>query len=169
MERKEIMKIVLLIVGVVALLYVVNLYMSKNNTSVENFEEEVNSVEPTDTMGLNEVYGEVNASSEAAPVEGLPTDSFPKDQLNATDLLPGSADNSAWGHSIPSSGTLGDGNFLTAGYHSGVNTIGQSLKNANRQLRSEPANPQVKVSPWMQSTISPDTNRQPLEIGNSTH
>ena len=29
----------------------------------------------------------------------------------------------------------------------GVNTVGQSLRNANRQLRSEPANPQEKVSP----------------------
>ena len=42
---------------------------------------------------------------------------------------------------------------------------GQSLRNANRQLRSEPANPQVKVSPWLQSTIEPDTDRKPLEIG----
>jgi len=48
----------------------------------------------------------------------------------------------------------------------GVNTVGQSLQNANRQLRSEPPNPQVKVSPWLQSTIEPDTDRKSLEIGN---
>ena len=28
-----------------------------------------------------------------------------------------------------------------------------------------PPNPQVKVSPWLQSTIEPDTNRKPMEIG----
>jgi hypothetical protein len=54
-------------------------------------------------------------------------------------------------------------NYLDAGYHVGVNTVGQSLRNANRQLRSEPANPQVAVSPWMMSTIGPDLLRQPLD------
>ena len=39
------------------------------------------------------------------------------------------------------------------------------MRNPNLQIRSEPANPQVKVSPWLQSTIEPDSNRRPLEIG----
>ena len=59
-----------------------------------------------------------------------------------------------------------DQNFINAGYHVGVNTIGSSLRNANLQLRSEPPNPQVAVGPWQQSTISPDLNRRPMEIGN---
>ena len=62
-------------------------------------------------------------------------------------------------------GELGDQNFLNAGYHVGVNTVGQTLRNANLQIRSEPPNPQLKVSPWLQSTIEPDTNRKPMEIG----
>ena len=33
------------------------------------------------------------------------------------------------------------------------------------QLRSEPPNPQKKVSPWQQSTIEPDFNRKQLDIG----
>ena len=48
----------------------------------------------------------------------------------------------------------------------GIDTVGTSLRNANLQIRSEPANPQVKVSPWQQTTIEPDTNRRPLEIAN---
>jgi hypothetical protein len=59
-----------------------------------------------------------------------------------------------------------DKNFLEAGYHVGINTVGQSNRNANLQLRSEPPNPQMSVSPWMQSTIEPDLARKPLEIGN---
>jgi len=47
--------------------------------------------------------------------------------------------------------------------HVGVNTIGQSLRNANLQLRSEPANPQVQVSPWMNTTIDKDLTRKNLE------
>jgi len=56
-------------------------------------------------------------------------------------------------------------NMLDAGFHVGVNTIGQSLRNANRQLRAEPPNPQVQVSPWMMSSIGPDLLRRPLEDG----
>ena len=64
-----------------------------------------------------------------------------------------------------SEGILKGVNFLEAGYQIGVNTVGQSLRNANRQLRSEPPNPQVAVSPWLNTTIGPDLARQPLEIG----
>ena len=58
-------------------------------------------------------------------------------------------------------------NFLDAGFHVGVNTVGQSLRNANLQLRSEPPNPQVAVSPWSNTTIGPDLQRKPLELNES--
>ena len=100
------------------------------------------------------------------PVAGnsLPVDCFPKGHLNPSDLLP-SDKASEWSHANPSGkGSLDDQNFLSAGFHTGVNTVGQSLRNANMQIRSEPPNPQKKVGPWMQSTIEPDLNRKPLEI-----
>lgn len=90
---------------------------------------------------------------------------FPKEQLNPEELLPQDNANT-WAQVNPTgSGTLKDKNFLQAGHHIGVNTVGQTLRNANMQLRSEPPNPQVKVSPWLQTTIEPDVNRKPLEIG----
>jgi len=125
-------------------------------------------VSASESLGRNEVYQQVNQDPNAGPF-GLggnkaSADCYPKDQLSPEDLLPGDA-NSMWAKNTPSTGDLKDQNFLTAGYHTGVNTVGQSLRNANRQLRSEPPNPQVKVSPWMQTTIDPDMNRRPLEIG----
>lgn len=54
-----------------------------------------------------------------------------------------------------------DFSFDSAKY--GENTQGSSLRNANRQLRSEPANTRTVVSPWMNSTIEPDLLRLPLE------
>lgn len=89
---------------------------------------------------------------------------FPKEQLLPEELLP--QDNSStWAQVNPQgSGSLKDKNFLQSAYHSGVDTIGSTLRNANLQLRSEPPNPQVVVSPWMQTTIQPDTNRRALEI-----
>lgn len=90
---------------------------------------------------------------------------FPKDQLTPQELLPQDSAN-AWAQSNPDGlGSLKDKNFLQSAHHIGVNTVGQTLRNANLQLRSEPSNPQVKVSPWAQSTIEPDMNRKPLEIG----
>jgi len=95
----------------------------------------------------------------------LPTECYPKDTLTPQDLLPQDS-NSTWAQTVPAGqGSLGDQNFLNAGFHVGINTVGQSLRNANLQLRSEPANPQMKVSPWLQSTIDPDVNRKALEIG----
>jgi hypothetical protein len=91
--------------------------------------------------------------------------SFPKEQLSAEELLP--QDNSSlWAQVNPSGeGSLKDRNFLQSGYHIGINTVGQTLRNANLQLRSEPPCPQVKVSPWLQATIEPDLGRKPFEIG----
>lgn len=94
-----------------------------------------------------------------------PTDCFPKDKLKPEDLLPMDAANSEWAQVNPAGqGDVKNQNYLTAGYHLGVNSIGSTLRNANLQLRSELPNPRTQVSPWLNSTIEPDLNRKPLEI-----
>ena len=104
------------------------------------------------------------ADNTGTQMNQLPSECYPKDVLSSADLLPRDA-NSLWAQVSPSGqGSLADQNFLTSGFHIGINTVGQTLRNANRQLRSEPLNPQVKVSPWQQTTIEPDINRRPLEI-----
>ena len=93
---------------------------------------------------------------------------YPRDRLTADDLLPKDAADSKWARINPSGGgNVGDQNYLTAGYHVGVNTVGQSLRNANLQLRSEIPNPQNAVGPWLISTIEPDLRQNTLEIGSS--
>ena len=120
--------------------------------------------EPVEASGSNADYKSLD-NNDGLVGDAAPADCFPKDQLTAQELLPSDANNQ-WAQVNPDGqGELGDQNFLSAGFHIGVNTVGQSLRNANLQLRSEPANPQVKVSPWQQSTIEPDNNRKPLEIG----
>jgi hypothetical protein len=128
------------------------------------------NVTPSAPFGENETYKAVGGTEDPNNAYGLngnqfPNDCFPKDQLNPADLLPGDA-NSTWAQVAPNGqGELGDQNFLSSGYHVGINTVGSSLRNANMQLRSDPPCPQVTVSPWLQSTISPDLSRLPLEIG----
>jgi len=89
---------------------------------------------------------------------------------NPSDLLPSDA-NSQWASLNPGSMNQGDvlnANLLQAGYHIGLDTIGQSLRNANLQLRSDPIIGKVDIGPWNQSTIEPDLGRVPLEIGGGT-
>jgi HAMP domain-containing protein len=96
-----------------------------------------------------------------------PSSCYKRDRLTATDLLPTDA-SSKWAQINPSSsGDLSDQNFLTAGYHVGINTQGTSMRNANLQLRSEVPNPQVAVSPWLISTIEPDVRAVSFEIGSA--
>lgn len=121
-------------------------------------------VSASEPLGENEIAYPLDYNP-SAPNAGGKSSCFPKDQLTPLELLPGDA-NSTWAQVVPAGqGSVGDQNFLNAGFHVGINTVGQTLRNPNLQLRSEPANPQVKVSPWLQSTIEPDTNRKALEIG----
>ena len=93
-----------------------------------------------------------------------PSGCYPRDQLTPSELLPKDP-NSTWAQQNPmGTGSLKGKNFLSAGALIGVNTVGQSLRNANYQLRSEPANPQVPVTVFNVPTIEPDVNRRSLEI-----
>jgi hypothetical protein len=114
-----------------------------------------NVAQPANPQGQNEQYASVsNMSSGNAAATSDPKDLLPKDQ------------NSEWAKLNPNtSNDLANVNLLKSGYHIGIDTIGNTLRNANLQLRSEPPNPTTKVSPWLQSTIEPDLMRVPMEIG----
>ena len=47
-------------------------------------------------------------------------------------------------------------------YKLGIDTVGQSRKNATYDLRAAPPNPKFIVSPWSNSTIEPDYNTKSL-------
>ena len=125
-------------------------------------------IKASDPLG-NEVYRPLEESVQQQPelrdtqVSGKCAS---RDRLTSADLLPLDA-NSKWAELNPQcSGDVQDQNYLTAGYHIGVNTVGQSMRNANLQLRYEPPNPQVPVSPWLISTIEPDQRSHGLmDIG----
>lgn len=147
----------------------------QKSSKMENFEASVATVatDATDAtqMGIQDETEEKEKTddsvAEAFENQG-DADMMPQQsqQLSAQDLLPSDANSSQWAQVYPSGeGNLKDRNFLQAGYHIGINTVGQTLRNANLQLRSEPPAPQVKVSPWLQSTIEPDLGRKPFEIG----
>jgi hypothetical protein len=81
------------------------------------------------------------------------------------DLLPVDQ-NSQWAALNPvAQGNIAAPDLLQAGYHIGLDTIGQTLRNANLQERSDPIIAKSNIGPWNQSTIEPDLGRVPLEVG----
>lgn len=133
---------------------------------------EADQPRPARPEGSNEVFAESDEEQKKPCDPNMPVSPeasaapcFPADQLTAEDLLPKGDDNE-WARSNPKgNGSLDKMNFLEAGYHYGINTVGQTLRNANLQIRSEVPNPQVQISPFLQTTIEPDLARRVLEIG----
>jgi hypothetical protein len=121
------------------------------------------TAQPSEPQGQNEQFARVNGAS--GVTQGLPPSSSAGNVPDPSELLP-KDQNNEWARLNPVGGhDLMNVNLLKAGYHSGIDTVGSTLRNANLQLRSEPPNPTTKVSPWLNSTIEPDLMRVPLEIG----
>lgn len=120
-----------------------------------------------DPMETGTSTGAETSSAAAAAAAPTVAASTGRSITNPSDLLPADA-NSQWASLNPTSMNQHDivaADMLQAGYHVGLDTIGQSMKNANRQLRSDPPIAKQNVGPWNQSTIEADVSRQPLEIG----
>jgi len=134
---------------------------------------DVNGVEGTNNgsaIAASETLGQNEGQLAVKGLGRTPSTCYPQQTLKPEDLLP--TDESKAIQEFNTAKPVGEGilqgiNLLDSGYHVGVNTVGQSLRNANRQLRSDPPNPQVSVSPWMNTTIGPDLPRRPLEVGES--
>ena len=142
-------------------------HMSQENMAVSTVDPRSGNGSTGFTEGLTgaTVQDDMNANDNQEAQRLRQASCFPKEQLLPEELLP--QDNSStWAQVNPQgSGSLKDKNFLQSGHHSGIDTVGSTLRNPSLDLRSEPSCPQVVVSPWMQTTIQPDTNRRPFEIG----
>jgi hypothetical protein len=121
------------------------------------------------TEDKEKVEEKTDAAKPAADEEkkSAPSGYSTKEVATPKDLLP-SDENSQWAALNPSTANKGDmvlPDLLKAGQHIGVDTVGQSLRNANLQLRSDPVITKADAGPWNQSTIEGDFNRVPLELG----
>jgi hypothetical protein len=134
----------------------------ENNSEKPNNQQNT-SPQPSEVLGQNATYASANGIETSTP--GLPSSCAQPNIQNPSDLLP-KDNNSEWSQLNPTGqGSLSDVNLLKSGYHMGIDTIGQSLRNANQQLRSDPVIPQVDTGPWNKSTIEHDYMRPPFEIG----
>jgi hypothetical protein len=172
-------------IGVVALLVLSLVYLQPNFFNKEGFQSTLSAASnysaqagTTSAQGSQSEAnvrqnphnqgGDVSSTEVPGPAQfgnaESPAGCYPRDQLTPSELLPKDM-NSVWAQQNPmGTGSLKGKNFLSAGALIGVNTVGQSMRNANYQLRSEPANPQVPVSVFNISTIEPDVNRRSFEV-----
>ena len=132
-----------------------------------------------DTMedGTEEKDKEKETLMESAPEPVQATEPFTdagsgytsKDVNNPSELLPRD-ENKLWASINPNSQSAPNTpDLLKAGYHIGLDTVGQTLKNPNLQLRSDPIITKSDVGPWNQSTVEPDLIRLPLEVSSTYH
>jgi hypothetical protein len=173
LKKLKVEHVILCLVGALFLIFLINSYSNNKSSSAEQMSsrrtqemyntESQGSVQPSQPLGQNETYA--SADGVATSTQGLPPSCSKAPVADPSELLPKDT-NSQWAQLNPTgSGDLQEVNLLRSGYHMGIDTVGNSLRNANLQLRSEPANPQVNVGPWNNTTIAADTMRVPLEIG----
>ena len=186
MKNNGLLNILLVVAVTLAILYGIN-YLTSNQALLNygevapskdepNQEDEVKAEETPARVGRETMTGYRAGDYQPGPYPG--SEGVAPGQLESTqsgcpvnqhltpdDLLP-KDESSAWAKMHPTGeGSLESKNFLQAGQHVGIDTVGQTLRNANLQLRSEPPNPRLMVSPWLNSTIESDTNRRPFELG----
>jgi len=166
---------VLLLIGVVVVIVALGSYSMEKGVVGESMKS-ANATKETAPAPSMEVSGPNAANPQGgnsgpASVSGIATTkpNFPScSQAPPQDpaaLLP-KDENSQWAQLNPrGQGSLENVNLLRAGHHIGIDTVGNTLRNPNLQVRSEPPNPQLNVGPWNNTTIAPDLMRQPLEIG----
>lgn len=129
--------------------------LMKNNTNILSYPQVSNNYAPQ--TAVNQQF------SNTSP---LANGCFGRETLTSAELLPREDGHNVWQVVNPQAqGHLTDQNFLESAHHFGINTVGQSLKNPNLQLRSDPVIPKRDIGPFLQSSYEPDTNRRFFEIG----
>lgn len=83
----------------------------------------------------------------------------------ATSLLPKTNTEKGFGNSfeVTQANALASQNFLSATQQVGVDTVLSSLRNPSYDIRNNIPNPISVVSPWLNTTITPDLERRPLD------
>jgi hypothetical protein len=155
-----------IIIAVILLLvaYVLYSYAGSKKFSLDGMEGGMQTAPQPSVNSTSAQY--MVSPPAAAPVPAAaPAGYSAQPVAQPSDLLP-QDQNKEWSALNPVSMNQGGMvDLLQAGYHIGLDTIGQTLRNANLQLRSDPIIPKSDVGPWNQSTIEADLGRVPLEIG----
>jgi hypothetical protein len=120
-----------------------------------------------DDVQQPKVAGEEVKAVAPAPANDATKGYFGQEVASPSDLFPVD-ENSKWAALNPNAmknGEVATPDLLQAGYHIGLDTIGQTLRNASHDLRPDPVIAKADVGPWNQSTIEASYPREAKEIG----
>ncbi len=174
--QKNVLRLGAIVAGLIVLVAVVNAYSGAKGSYPEGYES--GGLEPQGPLSndpslnpgvANPHSAGGNAAASLAQESRHPTEqqTYSQTVLSPEDLLPKGGLGASWSATNPVglADLKGQTALLSPGYHYGINTVGQSLRNANLDLRSDPPNPRKAVGPFMNSTIEPDLMRRQMEIG----
>ena len=124
----------------------------------------------SDTSKQSAILSKIDDSFMLLPSNNMPDPKFdkviskdkPRPVLSTGDLLP-KDENKDW-FQVPNSkfNLMQAVDLEVPEIKIGIDTVGQSRKNATYDLRAAPPNPKFVVSPWSNSTIEPDYNTKSL-------
>lgn len=134
----------------------------------ENYFEQNNNVIGNSETGDNDQFMPVDEAGNTHAVfksKGAPCGSNqncePEQLYDIDKLLPQEVNND-WFEVAPEPISVKNRHLINITKPIGIDTIGTSKKNASYDLRSDVLAPKFVVSPWLQSSIEPDTNLKPL-------
>ena len=133
---------------------------NRTDKVLDDFFERGNSI--TNVSSDNDRFEPIDDKNEGggsyAPVNlGKSKKQSAKDIYNLDNFLPKQV-NEDWFDNVPEPISVKNRYLINISKQVGVNTIGSSHKNASWDLRGEVYCPKFVVSPWMQSSIEPDTS-----------
>lgn len=133
-------------------------YFDHNNNIIANSQSGDNDqfqpfVETSDTHAIFRMKNK--------PPCGSNQNCEPEDMFDADKYLPQEV-NDDWFEVQPEPISVKNRHLINITKPIGINTIGTSLRNASWDIRGAPSCPKFVVSPWLQSSIEPDTNLKPL-------
>jgi hypothetical protein len=133
---------------------------NRTDKVLDDFFERGNTI--TNVSSNNDLFEPLDDTNQRgnsyAPVNlGKAVKQTAKDIYNLDNFLPKQV-NEDWFDNVPEPISVKNRYLINISKQVGVNTIGSSHKNASWDLRGEVYCPKFVVSPWMQSSIEPDTS-----------
>jgi len=170
-DSKQIVKISLAVLVVIILFRMINKSLNTGydtssatpfpNEFYEDFDPASSQFETVPPPGKPSVTAGPGVTPSATPVGN--TGTMAPASLSV-DLLPkpSSKTEGSFGEFAPTQ-ALSSQNFVDASKLIGMDTVSNTLKNANYSLRRDPPITRVNTGPWMSSTYSADLMRKPLD------
>jgi hypothetical protein len=174
MKSSQTTRLALSLAGILLVGYLVSNYSATKGLVGEGMEQLKDSLGVQGPLSEAGPFGKSSSGvgSNAQPSESLQgrhpssQSTYSESKLSASELLPKGGLGASWAAVNPSSmGDLKGQNFLDAGYHTNTAVAGvsQTNRNASWDVRSEEPNPQVKVGPFLNSTIEANPFKRGLD------